>query len=76
MSLVEEKNMHDTSTAQTARTPYGDPLGSIETKIKAKDVCVFYGEKQALFDVSLDIGANQFGHELRCFRDRSLFMLR
>lgn len=30
-----------------------------QTKIASKDVCVFYGEKQALFDVSLDILANQ-----------------
>ncbi|WP_028292278.1 phosphate ABC transporter ATP-binding protein PstB [Oceanobacter kriegii] len=28
-------------------------------KLKARDVCVFYGEKQAIFDVSLDIGANE-----------------
>jgi phosphate transport system ATP-binding protein len=37
-----------------------DPAGSMrveanETKIKATDVSVFYGEKQALFDVSLDM---------------------
>jgi phosphate transport system ATP-binding protein len=29
-----------------------------ELKIAAKDVCVFYGDKQALYDVSLDIPAN------------------
>jgi phosphate transport system ATP-binding protein len=29
-----------------------------ELKIAAKDVCVFYGEKQALYDVCLDIPAN------------------
>ncbi len=28
-------------------------------KMRAEDVCVFYGEKQALFDVNLDIAANQ-----------------
>ncbi|WP_424932288.1 phosphate ABC transporter ATP-binding protein PstB [Amaricoccus macauensis] len=28
-------------------------------KIKATDVSVFYGEKQALFDVSLDLGENE-----------------
>jgi len=28
-------------------------------KLKARDVCVHYGEKQAIFDVSLDIGANE-----------------
>ena len=27
-------------------------------KIRARDVCVFYGEKQALFDVSLDVPEN------------------
>jgi len=29
------------------------------TKISTRDLCVFYGEKQALFDVNLDIGRNQ-----------------
>lgn len=33
--------------------------GRHETKISARDVSVFYGEKQALFDVSLEIGARQ-----------------
>jgi len=28
------------------------------TKISAKDVCVFYGDKQALFDISLDLPDN------------------
>ena len=28
-------------------------------KIKAKDVDVFYGKKQALFNISLDIEENQ-----------------
>ncbi|MBI1261985.1 MAG: phosphate ABC transporter ATP-binding protein [Rhizobiales bacterium] len=32
---------------------------SSDVKIAAKDVCVFYGEKQALFNVNLDIAANQ-----------------
>ena len=30
-----------------------------DVKIAAKNVCVFYGEKQALFNVNLDIPANQ-----------------
>jgi phosphate transport system ATP-binding protein len=34
-------------------TPASGPVGP--TKIAARDVSVFYGEKQALFDVSLDI---------------------
>jgi len=36
-----------------ARAGSGAPLGP--TKIAARDVSVFYGQKQALFDVSLDI---------------------
>ncbi len=53
------------SPDDTARTPAihtsvphahaAAPIG--EPKIKARDVKVFYGEKQALFDVSLDIPA-------------------
>jgi phosphate transport system ATP-binding protein len=30
-----------------------------QIKVIARDVCVFYGEKQALFDVDLDIASNQ-----------------
>lgn len=36
----------------------GVPL-SQNPKIKARNVDVFYGEKQAIFDVSFDIGANE-----------------
>lgn len=36
----------------------GEPF-SEKAKIKARDVKVFYGEKQAIFDVSLDIGKNE-----------------
>lgn len=36
----------------------GEPF-SDKAKIKARDVKVFYGEKQAIFDVSLDIGKNE-----------------
>lgn len=28
-------------------------------KLSARDVCVYYGEKQAIFDVNLDIGKNE-----------------
>jgi phosphate transport system ATP-binding protein len=42
--------------AATSATSAG-PAG--ETKMAGKDVRVFYGEKQALFDVNLDIGARQ-----------------
>jgi phosphate transport system ATP-binding protein len=38
------------------RTHASAPTGAI--KVSAKDVDVFYGEKQALFDVSLDVGDN------------------
>ncbi|WP_299002860.1 ATP-binding cassette domain-containing protein, partial [uncultured Caulobacter sp.] len=37
--------------AASAAAPVGEP------KIKARDVKVFYGDKQALFDVNLDIPA-------------------
>jgi phosphate transport system ATP-binding protein len=45
----EEGPMHLTIDRAAAAAPVG------EIKISAKDVAVFYGEKQALFDVSLDI---------------------
>ncbi|HAV50494.1 MAG TPA: phosphate ABC transporter ATP-binding protein [Brevundimonas sp.] len=42
------------AAAQAATDPKGAaPVGP--TKISARDVSVFYGEKQALFDISLDI---------------------
>jgi len=34
-------------------------MDSVEAKVTARDVSVFYGEKQALFDVDLDVGRNQ-----------------
>jgi phosphate transport system ATP-binding protein len=37
---------------QTIRTP--DETSS-NVKVSTRDVCVFYGEKQALFDVTIDI---------------------
>jgi phosphate transport system ATP-binding protein len=33
----------------------GKPAGKLDAKVKARGVSVFYGEKQALFDVSLDM---------------------
>ncbi|MEX0954130.1 MAG: phosphate ABC transporter ATP-binding protein PstB [Rhizobiaceae bacterium] len=42
--------------ATTTSTSSG-PAGGV--KMAGKDVCVFYGEKQALFDVNLDIGARE-----------------
>jgi phosphate transport system ATP-binding protein len=38
------------------RTVAGAPIGAV--KVSAQDVDVFYGEKQALFDVSLDVPEN------------------
>ncbi|MCB1508561.1 MAG: phosphate ABC transporter ATP-binding protein, partial [Hyphomicrobiaceae bacterium] len=35
------------------------PDGGHPIKVRGKDVCVFYGAKQALYDVSLDIGARE-----------------
>ena len=40
---------------QAAAAPVGDPAA----KIAARRVNVFYGEKQALFDVSLDVAAHE-----------------
>lgn len=39
-------------------TTHGKPL-SDSAKLRARDVCVYYGEKQAIKDVSLDIGTNE-----------------
>jgi phosphate transport system ATP-binding protein len=47
-----EGPMHLAVDQAHAAAPTGD------LKIAAKDVCVFYGEKQALYDVCLDIPAN------------------
>jgi phosphate transport system ATP-binding protein len=38
----------------TDGTPYCD-----DAKLRARDVCVYYGEKKAIQNVSLDIGANE-----------------
>jgi len=38
------------------RAHASEPTGPV--KIRARDVCVFYGEKQALFDVALDVPEN------------------
>jgi len=50
--------------APQRRTGVGNPIGDREdpgenAKIVARDVCVYYGGKQALFDVNLDIPENQ-----------------
>jgi len=41
---------HEAPTAEVDRAPAGGAA-----KVKARDVNVFYGDKQALFDVSLDV---------------------
>lgn len=46
MNIIEN---HQTAGSQFCDNP----------KLKARDVGVFYGEKQAIFDVNLDIGANE-----------------
>ncbi|MEZ5841247.1 MAG: phosphate ABC transporter ATP-binding protein PstB [Hyphomicrobiales bacterium] len=47
--------MSETLAAQTAEAPGYDQ----SVKMAGRDVCVFYGEKQALSDVNLDIPTNQ-----------------
>jgi len=48
-----EPALPPTTSAPLTTDRAGGPVGP--TKIAARDVSVFYGEKQALFDVSLDI---------------------
>lgn len=45
---------HDISTVQTVGKPFSD-----KAKMSVRNVDVFYAEKQAIFDVSLDIGKNE-----------------
>jgi len=47
-----------TSTAAKKEATVGKPLID-DPKFTVRDVSVFYGEKQAVFDVDLDIGKNQ-----------------
>ena len=56
------ENRDDTIAAHTPTLASAIPAGhghisTSEFKIRARDVNVFYGEKQALFDVSLDVPA-------------------
>ncbi len=44
--------------AQGATAPHAVMGGNSMPKVTARDVCVFYGEKQALFDVDIDIPQN------------------
>ena len=45
-------------TSSVSAAPQGAYQAGM-AKMSARDVCVFYGEKQALFDVNLEIPANQ-----------------
>jgi phosphate transport system ATP-binding protein len=53
MSLVEERTGSAAARYDAARQ------SAAAAKINTKDVSVYYGEKQALFGISLDIGANE-----------------
>lgn len=56
--IVESKApMLKTNDLADTETPNVDTV-SQTTKITSENVCVFYGEKQALFDISLDIEKN------------------
>ncbi len=59
-SQRDDAMAHDTASAPVHiavdRTHASLPAGAI--KIRARDVNVFYGDKQALFDVSLDVPEN------------------
>jgi phosphate transport system ATP-binding protein len=49
-----ERGLAHLVAAQAARPVVGEILAA-NTKVAARDIRVFYGEKQALFDVSIDI---------------------
>lgn len=51
--VVEQPDIHQEITG-TVGNPFTDNL-----KMSTRNVDVFYGDKQAIFDVSLDIGANE-----------------
>jgi phosphate transport system ATP-binding protein len=55
--MIMTKTAEDTGTL--AKTATAARAGEHETKISASAVSVFYGEKQALFDVTIDIPARQ-----------------
>ncbi len=52
-------NMSETMSFATQAVAYPQVEEAMEVKIRAENVSVFYGPKQALFDVNLDIGAHQ-----------------
>jgi len=52
-------NMSETMSVATRAVTYPHVEEPAAIKIRAENVSVFYGPKQALFNVNLDIGANQ-----------------
>lgn len=50
----EVTNHHDVEHIETVGTPFAE-----QAKMSMRDVKVFYGDKQAIFDVSMDIGKNE-----------------
>jgi phosphate transport system ATP-binding protein len=59
MTLVNEIAKHRPMAAATRTLPVQDAEARDAPKVRAADVSVFYGEKQALFGVDLDIPENQ-----------------
>ena len=60
--LEQTKGTHEKMSAITvvkAENPDTDTAQCEITKMRGHDVCVFYGDKQALFNVNLDIPQNQ-----------------
>jgi len=53
MNVMSEKKLEQAVRGNMASAP-NEPI-----KMKGDKVCVFYGEKQALFDVNLDVRKNQ-----------------
>ncbi len=57
-STVQENSSMDVSTSDIPETAVGQPLVS-DPKMTMRNVDVFYGEKQAIFKVNLDIARNE-----------------
>ena len=58
MNIVENETVETTSTEPEKFQTVGQTFLD-EPKMSMRDVSVFYGDKQAIFDVDLDIGKNQ-----------------
>jgi phosphate transport system ATP-binding protein len=62
MEIVMSESMVDGTTQVEGRTLLDKTLGQIyvnNPRVKARDVNVFYGDKRAIDNISLDIGARQ-----------------